>query len=57
MFMSLSPGLAFKPLREVFQAPERGEISKMGPWILHVGASTRLISEMKNGRPNLAQGD
>jgi hypothetical protein len=24
---------------------------------LHVGASTRLISEMKNGRPNLAQGD
>jgi hypothetical protein len=55
--MSLSPELAFKPLRDVFQVPERGEISKLGPWTLHVEASTRLINDKKNGRPNLAQGD
>jgi len=57
IFISLSPELAFKPLRDVFQAPERSKISKMGPWTPHVEASTRLISEKRNGRPNLAQGD
>src|SRR5262249_59996638 len=55
--MSLSPVLAFMPFRDVFQACERGGPSRMGPWILHVEASTRLISEKKIGRPNLAQGD
>ncbi len=45
IFMSLSPELAFKPLRDVSQARERGGTSRMGPWTLHLRASTCLIEE------------
>src|SRR5215813_5992136 len=55
IFISLSPELAFKSRRGVFQTCQRGGTPRMGPWTLHIGASTRLVSV--NGRPKLSPGE